>query len=442
MDDDDLFELCGLSSNDFGDVEDAEETEVAIKPTLSNAAQHSRTLAEDKPSTRSPLPTALLQLPSSQLFPKMQSSPATPSLGLTKALDKMEITAAEAAEFCLSPRCASWALAHACVSCSDDLAGLDAFCLDGILTDSECDTLVTAAESSGRLSFWSSDKSASDFRNADTIEMTLPGFAAELWARVEPFLQGQGASTLEISEAETPQRWERDIAGTWDASGTNECLLISRYDSGGHFAPHTDGYSVVNLNERSMYSMIIYLNDCCTPGPGDGGTRFYKDEAKGSLRREQPDSGGTEEGGGDGSQAVASASEDSVDSKEPGRSEGEIGESAVSSGGLTSGGRFTADPDLEICTVAARRGRVLVFYHNHMHEGTPPALGFQKYIIRSDVMYSRRQPICTSPKDQEAYALYQEAVDLAGVKGREADALPLFRRAFSMSRSLADLYGI
>jgi hypothetical protein len=64
-----------------------------------------------------------------------------------------------------------------------------------------------------------------------------------------------------------------------------------------------------------------------------------------------------------------------------------------------------------------------------------------RFIIRSDVMYKRRDPICTGPKDVVAYQLYRQAVDTAG-EGREAEALPLFQRAFKMSPALADVYGM
>ena len=140
-----------------------------------------------------------------------------------------------------------------------------------------------------------------------------------------------------------------------------------------------------------MYSIIFYLNDC---HPAEcGGTRFYADEAKGKLV-------------------------------------------------LDDMGRYTADPALALTCVAAKKGRALVFYHNHIHEGTPPAPGAQKYIIRSDLMYHRAEPICTLPQDVEAYGLYQRAVDIAGESGREAEAMPMFARAFKMSRNLADVYGM
>ena len=191
-------------------------------------------------------------------------------------------------------------------------------------------------------------------------------------------------------------RWERDIEGEWEAEGTNDDILLSRYGSGGHFAPHTDGYSVRDLNHRSMYSIIIYLNTPESPaeggGSGGGGTRFYSDDAKGKLIKDDQ-------------------------------------------------GRFTSDDRYALEMVEAVAGRALVFYHNHIHEGTPPIPGSNKFIIRSDVMYRRRVPICTLPQDIEAYDLYCRAVDFAG-DGKEAQALPLFQRAFRISPNLADLYGM
>jgi hypothetical protein len=444
MDDDDLFELCGLTPRDIDDISDDEPEDRVIKVAPSEIEERG-TASELTPPRQLPPPPTPPTIPTKSL--------KTPNLSVVKAISKSEVSAAEAAQFLLPQRGAAWALANARESCCDDLAGLDAFCLDGVLTNEECDALVAAAENSGHLSFWSSDRSAASFRNADTIEMTHPSFAAEVWARVEPFLEAQSAKVLDISEEGTPLRWERDIGGTWDACGTNECLLVSRYEAGGHFAPHTDGYSVVDLNHRSMYSMIVYLNDCCTPGPGDGGTRFFADEAKGKLRQatteaaaagpSRPEVVAKEEKGEDESEGGKDTCS-RIDAKNAGDGDSSGGSDGSGSGetAASSGGRFTADLDLEVCTVSARKGRVLVFYHNHMHEGTPPAPGHSKYIVRSDLMFSRRDPICTGERDREAYSLYREAVDLAGVRGCEAEALPLFRRAFAMSRELSDLYGI
>lgn len=45
-----------------------------------------------------------------------------------------------------------------------------------------------------------------------------------------------------------------------------------RYKPGGHFSPHTDGYTIWDFNRRSFYSCLLYLNTC----GGGGATRMLK----------------------------------------------------------------------------------------------------------------------------------------------------------------------
>ncbi len=375
-------------------------------------------------------------------------------LNAIKAVSKSRISAGEASLYCLPRRDEAWSLAnvssartnydHAASSptavANRVLQGIDAFVLDGVLTADECDHVIATAEASERFSFWNSEHVSGEqeesversFRNADTIEMDNPALAEELWQRIAPHLEAHGAAVVRVESESEQQRWERDAEGVWDACGTNADLLVSRYLSGGHFSPHTDGCSVMDLNYRSMYSMIVYLNDCL-PNSGDGGTRFYDDAVKGKFREEE-----WEDRACDGDK-----------------------DGAAKTRGVNT--RFTADRSMEQCCVAARRGRALVFYHNIVHEGTPPSaeglnnggrmvsdreqgrvfipMG-RKYIIRSDVMYQRRNPICTLPQDKEAYELYRQAVELAGQAGSEAKALEMFKHAFSMSRNLKDIYGM
>jgi len=222
--------------------------------------------------------------------------------------------------------------------------------------------------------------------------------------------------------------------------------------------------------------MILYLNDCCTPGPGDGGTRFYDDTAKGNLiaipTNSPPSTIASDDSDIDADAGLSHGN--NVTATSAPLEEAQVDRLSIptatdatmktidtrQSPSLVSpppspppppstlvanqlpATRWSADPALSTCCVAAKKGRCLVFYHNHVHEGTSPALGHAKYIIRSDLMYRRRVAICNRTQDRAAYELYQKAVDLAGVAGQEANALPLFQKAFAMSRPLADLYGI
>eukprot|EP00041_Stephanoeca_diplocostata_P029342 m.863367 g.863367 ORF g.863367 m.863367 type:complete len:147 (-) comp23542_c0_seq9:2144-2584(-) len=85
-----------------------------------------------------------------------------------------------------------------------------------------------------------------------------------------------------ISEETTPDRDQTDLTGTWVAEDTNHKILFARYENGGHFSPHTDGYSIVDYNHRSMYTLLIYLNTCA----GGGGTKFYSNEQMASLEKD------------------------------------------------------------------------------------------------------------------------------------------------------------
>eukprot|EP00747_Dinoflagellata_sp_TGD_P005358 gnl/TRDRNA2_/TRDRNA2_113789_c1_seq1.p1 gnl/TRDRNA2_/TRDRNA2_113789_c1~~gnl/TRDRNA2_/TRDRNA2_113789_c1_seq1.p1 ORF type:complete len:174 (+),score=28.76 gnl/TRDRNA2_/TRDRNA2_113789_c1_seq1:591-1112(+) len=167
----------------------------------------------------------------------------------------------------------------------------------------------------------------------------------------------------------------------WRPYAMNPKMLLSRYLNGGHFAPHTDGTTVVDFNRRTFYSCVLFLNE----SPWGGGTRIYSDEQIG--RELEKD----------------------------------------------SEGRLTGDMSLVLDEIKPRPGRMLVFYHRLMHEGVPAA---EKYIIRTDVLYHRTPALCTQPEDVEAFAMYQEA-QLKAENGDVEVAAKLFRRAFKLSPALA-----
>jgi hypothetical protein len=129
------------------------------------------------------------------------------------------------------------------------------------------------------------DEGARAFRNADTVEVTCPEVAAALWRRV-------GAHVAPVvTLARGDDACERGLEGTWRACGVNPVLLFTRYTPGGHFSPHTDGNTVVDLNTRSLRSMLVYLNDCADGGettlfapppgaPPDAHRLFRSDDAQ------------------------------------------------------------------------------------------------------------------------------------------------------------------
>lgn len=280
------------------------------------------------------------------------------------------------------------------VTCRRPVPGMDVLVLDDVLSARECAYLVRSSEQDMSYSFWDSKgerAEAKSFRDADTVETRAPALAALLWRRAGPWLR----APVEVAAGDDGSaRWQRDLAGRWLPVGTNEDVLFARYRPGGHFAPHTDGYSVVDCDHRSMYSIVLFLNTCAS----GGGTRFYSDAARDELAKD-------------------------------------------------AHGRYTARADLVLHTVESAAGRMVVFFHNILHEGVPvgagagAGAGAEKYIIRSDVMYEREEPVCKTPRDREAFQLYQDAQEQS-VAGDTDAAMHMFRRAFKLSPALAEVYGM
>eukprot|EP00920_Eleutheroschizon_duboscqi_P018063 GHVT01043188.1.p1 GENE.GHVT01043188.1~~GHVT01043188.1.p1 ORF type:complete len:379 (+),score=83.32 GHVT01043188.1:809-1945(+) len=260
----------------------------------------------------------------------------------------------------------------------------DAFVLEDVLSGPECDALVKAAEQGG-FTFWDEAKTASsDFRAAFTIEVKHQELADLIWSRVARSI----SPTFHI-DPEDKDRFECDLEGDWDACGINPHFLFCRYRDGAHFGPHSDGSTVLSLNHRSLSALVLYLNDVA-------------------------DGGGT---------AI-------VDNKQQ--------EVAIAKDGE---GRYRSKPEFVLDVVEPKKGRGLSFYYTQMHEGCPVVPGSEKYIIRTDILYKRREPIFCAPSDLLAFDCWNTAQTLAE-KGDTDGALLLFKKCCRLSPGLAALYGM
>lgn len=277
------------------------------------------------------------------------------------------------------------------------LLGTGVAVVDGVLTAGECARLVGALDASGRASFWAEDASDPEprkFRDADTVEVACGRVAQKAWDRASPLLfplMAAGFGDVHVDGFEADGS-EPSVAtrGRWAPVGFNDDFLLATYPDGGKsgFAPHSDGTTTRGLNERSFYSVIVYLNE----PPAGGGTRFY---------------------------APAAAREGLV---------------------LNGQGRWTARDDLLLGDVSPKIGRALVFDQRLVHEGVPP-LGDRKCIIRSDVLFRRDPPIYDAPADRAAFATYERAVELSE-RGDHAAAVDLFVKAAKAAPALAAELGI
>lgn len=263
-----------------------------------------------------------------------------------------------------------------------DLAGADAFVLEHVLSPSQCRELVRRSEAA-RYTPWNA-AAKTDYRSACTVEVLHPALAAYVWGRVRHLVPPA------VRIAEGQRRWERDLGGEWRASAVNEHMLFARYGPGGHFSPHTDGYTIVDFNTRSLYSLLVYLNDCA-----DGGrTRLFAHTAEGADVEYE----------------------------------------------LDAGGRFRVPESRLVNSAPAAAGSCLAFFQDVPHEGEPVGPGAEKYLIRTDLMYRRDPPVCDSPQDVEAYRLFREAEIMEG-DGDPMGALRLYQRAVRLSPALASVYG-
>ena len=336
------------------------------------------------------------------------SAPDLPDLDYIKPDTKIALTGPNASPFCscMGPATSSSSL-HQDFEVEDSgitfnhiaLEEGDVIVVDDFLTRDECRQLCAEIDANPALSFWSAAGRENDkaraFRDADTIEVNSKEIAVNMWNRIKTHMEHKDKiiSIDEEGDTSNDSLWERELPGEWKPVNFNHDLLFVKYPSGGAFSPHTDGKAIHHFNRRSFYSVIVFLNDVVE----GGGTRFYKKEALQHLSEE--DSAATD-----------------------------------------AAARWTAAEELMTYEVQPAAGRLLFFDQRLVHEGVPPCAPCEKYIIRSDIMYQRVDPVCDSEKDREAYRLYREAEVLAE-DGQVAPSISLFKRAIKMSPELAKYMG-
>lgn len=263
-----------------------------------------------------------------------------------------------------------------------------AFFIENIFTKEECGDIIRQIESIG-LTKWTNDESRLSFRDCDTIEIHHEELAQLIWERMKPALNNE---ELECEITPESDRYQRDLIGRWIAFGTVNDLLFSRYNEGNHFAIHTDGFNIESFDCRSMFSIVIYLNDL---KEGEGGeTVFYGTDRNGGMMLRDP---------------------------------------------VTN--KVIGDPSRILASERPKAGSATVFYHNIFHQSQPIAKGngAKKYIIRSDIMYKRTPPLAVDKVDIEAFEMYQQAEFVCDQDPQESARL--FQLAFKKSGLLSRIYG-
>ena len=123
--------------------------------------------------------------------------------------------------------------------------------VDAVLSADECAALIARIEAAGPTAapITTSDGFAMrpDIRNNSRVMFDDEALSQQLFERVRE---------------RVPQRLEHD----WTLCGANERLRCYRYERGQYFAPHFDGAFTRHRGERSLLTMMVYLNACQAGG--------------------------------------------------------------------------------------------------------------------------------------------------------------------------------
>ena len=134
----------------------------------------------------------------------------------------------------------------------------------------------------------------------------------------------------------------------WMLKGINECFRFCKYDTGQLFAAHVDDvYATRDLSERSFVTVVLYLNE----GYDGGKLRF--------LQNKWP----TTSGSGGGAQKGTWEQEAKAEQKQ--------------------------DENI-LMEITPTAGMCMMFQHNLLHEATPPSGGIPKYLVRTDIVYAKK----------------------------------------------------
>jgi prolyl 4-hydroxylase len=139
-----------------------------------------------------------------------------------------------------------------------------AMTIEGVLTPDECAQLMAKIDDQGPavapISTAYGFVMDADIRNNERAIFDDHGLAARLFASLEPVL---------------PKPIAHDMLGgraRMVPVGANERFRCYRYRPGQYFKPHYDGRFERNADERSLLTLMVYLNDDFT----GGGTRFLE----------------------------------------------------------------------------------------------------------------------------------------------------------------------
>eukprot|EP00754_Rhynchopus_humris_P036533 Rhum_TRINITY_DN18648_c0_g1::Rhum_TRINITY_DN18648_c0_g1_i1::g.167935::m.167935 len=211
---------------------------------------------------------------------------------------------------------------------------LEGFVLRGFLSAEECAFLRQRVGYDEDIAY--ANNRGQVYRRVVRQQIAHERLAEMLHARASAYLPDVYTVT-----DEGPSQFGPQATGAWRRTGVNASLRFCKYDAGGVFMPHYDGIYLEDVNNRSLWTIMVYLN-----GSFEGGATRFLDASAPDFVPEGP------------------------------------------------------EPCPVLATLKPREGDCVCFPVSLYHEGQSVTAG-EKYILRSDVMFQRAVPAGAGGTRQE-----------------------------------------
>ncbi|KAL9642562.1 hypothetical protein ABK040_011128 [Willaertia magna] len=153
------------------------------------------------------------------------------------------------------------------------------FILKEFLTKEECNHLINECENIGfETSDDIKDEYPKEYRNSERMIILNNELANNLWNRLKYFIKNKDFNNM------TPYGF--NTQGIWIPVRLNNCFLFTKYKENTYFKTHYDGMYKNNLQECSIFTFTLYLNDNFK-----GGNLIFRDEDKSILQQYRPTQG-------------------------------------------------------------------------------------------------------------------------------------------------------
>jgi hypothetical protein len=203
------------------------------------------------------------------------------------------------------------------------------FILQNFLTPKECNTIISNSD----IHLKACTTYLKGIRDSSRICVLDPNISKVIWNRIKPHI-------ICHFQNKTPMGFL--TAGIWSPYNINECIRINKYTAPTiGFTPHYDAAYCKSFNEKSIYTILIYLNHDFIGGD----TIIYDKPNKIIIKNST------------------------------------VEEELYINGGIKTYNKMVIKPEM---------GKCFMFEHNMLHSGNPLIFG-NKYILKADFVFKCEQ---------------------------------------------------